>query len=370
MSLQVRLNGLDLVNFSAASVFRRMDLVSGSFSFGSTADEQNRLPVREGDKIEVVVDQNTVLTGFVEGINSGAAPDKHDFVATGRDILADLIDSTLGPVKEFTGSVQLIDICKAVIEGINLSNDVSVFDETGSGIAGPTLSLLPFSEYDITSGDIGIKAFDFLEHFARKRQVFLTTDGLGNLILSRNNGIKFPVKLKTGKNGNLKTANKVIDNTERYNVYTAHSQLNPIRMVPGTNPTDLVQQKGLAEDPEIRSSRIFAFNAEESSDSLTAKDRAIWEANIRRARSLTYTGTVQGHSANGRLWIPNVLVDVDDPLNHIQATLLIRSVRYNSSLDLGNTTTLDMTFRSAYTLQAEADRQDALNEDGLLSGSI
>lgn len=369
MSLQVRLNGLDLINFQEASVYRNMISVSGSFSFESTADEQNRLPAREGNRIEIVVDENTTVKGFIEGIDSGAAPDKHDFRATGRDVLGDLFDSTVGDVKEFTGSVQLIDICRAVLAGMNLT-DVNVFDETGIGILGPTIPLLPFSEFDITSADIGTTGFEFLEPFARKRQVLLTTDGLGNLILARNNGIKLPAKLKTGSNGNLKNARKVIDNTKRFNVYTAHSQLNPIRMAEGTAPTEIVQQKGLAEDPEIRSSRIYAFNAEESSDSFTAKNRAIWEANFRRAESLSYTGTVQGHNINGELWVPNRLVDVEDDLNQISATLLIRSVRYDSSVDLGNTTTLEMTFQSAYTLQAEADRRDALSEDGLLIGSI
>lgn len=370
MSLQVRLNGLDLVNFIDASVFRSMISVSGAFNVGSTADEQNRLPIREDNRVELVADENTVLTGFVEGIDSGAAPDKHDFVATGRDVLGDLYDSTVGDVKEFTGSVQLQDICRAVLDGMNLT-EVSVIDETTLGIVGPSTPLLPFSEYDITSAGIGTTGFDFLEPFARKRQVLLTTDGLGNLILARNTGIKLPVKLKTGKDGNLKNARKIIDNTQRFNIYTAHSQLNPIRMVPGTKPGEIVQQKGLAIDPQIRSSRIYAFNAEESSDSFTAQERAIWESNFRRASSLSYTGTVQGHSfANGALWIPNRLVDVEDDLNKINTTLLIRSVRYNSSVHLGNTATLEMTFRSAYTLQAEADTRDALNEDGLLLGTI
>lgn len=362
MSLQIRKNGLDLVNFTNASVFRSMESVSGYFNFVSTADEQNRLPIRENNRVEIVVDKQVVLTGFVEGIESNAAKDAHDFRATGRDVLGDLYDSAVGEVSEFTGSVQLIDICRAVLDGINLA-EVVVFDETSIGIVGPSTSLLPFDEWDIASAEPGTKAFEFLELFARKRQVLLTTDGQGNLILSRNNGIKLPVKLKTGQDGNLKNARKIIDNTERYRAYTAHSQLNPIRMVAGTKPRELVQQKGLAEDTEMRVSRIFTFNAEESSDSFTAKDRAIWEANFRRARSLTYTGTVQGHSANGILWIPNRLVDVDDSFNDIKATLLIRSVRYNSSIDLGNTTTLDMTFLSAYTLQAEADRRDALSED-------
>jgi prophage tail gpP-like protein len=76
---------------------------------------------------------------------------------------------------------------------------------------------------------------------------------------------------------------------------------------------------------------------------------------------------VQGHSVSINnidiLWEPNKLVLVLDNFNRLGGMLLIRSVRYEESVDTGTTTVIDMTYRDAYTLQAEQSRRDALNED-------
>ena len=48
---------------------------------------------------------------------------------------------------------------------------------------------------DITSGEIGQSAFEFLEKYSRKRQVLLTTDGKRALILARAGEERAPADL-------------------------------------------------------------------------------------------------------------------------------------------------------------------------------
>ncbi len=354
MSIKIKVNGIEYKNFIEASVYRSIEAVSGSFSFTSTFGENNEFPIKGNDLVDVFVDGTQVIKGSVEVIDTDTAPDQHDIRISGRDILGDLIDSTINTETSEWAASSLLDIARAVLDSINMG-DVQVIDQTGD--------VGPFDEIDITSANVGEIAFDFIESYARKQQVLLNTDGLGNLVFTRASGEKFPVVIKDGQDGNIKSALKHIDISERFNSYTCHSELNPIRLSSGSTPESIVQQRGLATDSAIRDSRIWSFNAEESSDSETAEDRAKWEANIRRARSLNYSVTVQGHSAAGNLWIPNRLVDVDDSLSGIKSTLFIRSVRYHENIDQGTTTRIEMTYRSAYTLQAEQDRRDALNED-------
>ena len=90
-----------------------------------------------------------------------------------------------------------------------------------------------------------------------------------------------------------------------------------------------------------------------------AKRNPEWEANIRRARSLEYTAVVQGHNVGGTLWKPNVLVPIDDDFSDIQATMLLKSVRFESTLQTGNVTTLTFTYKDAFTLQAQQDEREA-----------
>jgi prophage tail gpP-like protein len=357
MTLNIQLNGQDYTNFIDASVVRSIDTVSGAFSFTSTVDQNNLFPIKLGDAVKIIVDGIQVIDGFIEKINVSYSPDSHVISVGGRDKLADLIDSSTGDIKEFTGSVSLVDIAKNILANLGLS-DIEVIDNT----TGVRL----FDAFDITSAEVGKNAFEFLELYARKRQVLLTTDGLGNLVLTQASSNILPFKLKNivgGIDNNIKNATLDLDFTNRFNTYTVQSQLNPFFLDIGSTPQNNVEQSGQATDSDIRATRILEFNAEESSDGFTSADRAKWESNIRRAKSLLYTPVVQGHSVDNTVWSPNNLVEVEDQFTDIEATLFIQSVRYDQSLNMGSTTTLGLTFKDAYTLQAEQDAREATTDN-------
>jgi prophage tail gpP-like protein len=347
----LRLNGEPYTNFDNVAVVRSMETVSGAFSFSSSANSKNLFPVRKGDAVQVLVDGVQVLDGHVERLSSSYSDKDHKITITGRDTLGDLIDSSVFGTKEFTGNITLTDVAKSILQGIGLTS-VNVIDRTGGVRA--------FDETDITSAEVGQNAFDFLESYARKRQVLLTTDGMGNLILSRASTTVFPGQLKNvvgASDNNVLGGSFDTDDTGRFNRYVAQGQLNPFALDVGAG--DVSSQNGTATDGGIRSSRVLEFNVEESQDSFTAKDRAKWESNIRRARSVSYSPRVQGHSVDGEIWTPNTLVEIEDQFADIEATMLCRSLSYQQSIDQGSTTKLDFTYKDAYTLQAEQDTREA-----------
>lgn len=352
--INVQLNGVDFKNFDRVAVFRSMEDVSGAFSFSSTANAENLFPIKKGDAVKIIVDGTQVIDGFVEKLAVSYGPGEHTITVTGRDKLADLIDSTVTGDKEFTGKVSLVEIAESILNGLSLS-EIKVIDET-DGID-------PFEETEITSAEVGKNAFEFLELYARKRQVLLSTDGAGNLLMQRASTNFFPGTIRNTKpdnpQNNVKSATLESDDTSRFNQYIAQSQLNPFSLDAGTTPEQISGQDGTAKDGAIRSTRILEFNAEESSDDFTSTERAKWESNIRRARSLSYKPKLQGHSIGDEVWKPNVLVKVVDDFCDIQATMLVRSVTYEQTLGDGSTTTLDLTYRDAYTLQAEQGRREA-----------
>lgn len=358
MSMTTRLNGKDYVNWKSGNVFRSMESVSSAFSFRSSADKDNVFPIKRGDAVEIAIDDIQVMSGFVEKINPDYTYDTHDIVIAGRDTLGDFIDSTVGTIKEFEGSVGLDKIARTVLDGINLQQ-VKVLIADG-------LTINPFDAFDITSSDVGQKCFDFIESYARKRQVLVTTDGLGNLLLTRASTDVLPVILRNkvgGNDNNILGGSPSYDDSQRYNLYIARSQLNFFNLDSGTSPEEGTNQQGQAIDPEIRTSRILEFNQEESSDSQTSTQRAQWEANIRRARSLSYPVSVHGFNVSeNSLWEPNKLVEVDDDFADIQSKMLIRSVRYSQGLESGSITTLDMTYSNAYTLEVEQASRDSVGE--------
>lgn len=358
MSLAIKLNGALYSNFINARVTRSIDVLTSSFSFASSADAHNLFPIKAGDNIEILADNILVMTGYVEGLLVNYSSSEHSIEVSGRGVLADLVDSSVKNKKEFIGGVSLQSIASSILTDLGLTN-VTVVNEAGT--------INNFESAEITSADVGQSAFEFLESFARKRQVFLNENAYGNLVLSRGTeSARAPADIQNyvvSNRNNIKNASLNIDYRNRYNQYLVRSQLNPTFQDLGVQPSLISDQSGSATDTSIRSTRFLELNSEESQDSGSALERAVWEANIRRARSFNYTASIYGHTHNGVLWSPNTLIKVVDQFCDIYADLLVRSVDLVYSLYEGSTTTLACAPKDAYQLQVEQEQREVNTSD-------
>lgn len=348
MTLQIRLNGNLYKNFTEATVNSSMEAAASTFSFKSTVGigngRANLSPIRAGDFVEIIADEKySIMTGYVdkEGVEYDAK--SHTVSATGRSKTQDLIDSTVGAVKEYENA-NLIDIAREVAADF----DVDVISNVAD--------IKPFP--DIASAQVGQTGFKFLESLARKRQVLLTDDGQGRLILTRastelsRNGLR---NIVGDPGNNILKANRETDASKLFNEYIAQGQGNPIDKSEFKTPKDLAEAAGFAYDAAIRQQRRFEFYTEETTESFTLADRASWELSIKRARSFLYRCTVQGHSFNGLLWKPNIIHQIDDEFAAIFGQYLCKAVTYNYGME-GSTTELIFVNKNAFTLQAEKDK--------------
>ena len=356
MALTIKVNGENLENFQTAKVSKSIENLCGAFSFTSTAKKDSSFPIKVGDLVQISADDITVLTGYVETLRVNYNDNSHSINVTGRDLLCDLIDSSVGKTKEFKGNVSFLNIARKILDDIGLTN-IQIIDESGG--------IDSFKDTELTSANVGDGAFEFLEKFARKRQILLTTNGQGNLVLTRAGNSKSETTLYHevgGQANNIKSANLEITTSNRYNKYSIQSQLNPTNLTDSFNSQDISNQSGSASDSLIRNTRFFEMNAEESSDSQTLNERASWESNIRRARSLNYSAKVQGHSFAEEIWRNNTQIRVKDDFCNINAILLIKSLEYTYDINSGSETALTMTYKDAYTLQAEQDQRESARE--------
>ena len=359
MSLTIQINGRDYTNWISATVSLNIETVSGAFSFTTSADRNHVLPIRVGDNVAIFADGKQVIKGFVEKSSPAYSASDHVISVDGRDVTCDFIDSTVSAEKEFAPDITLAEICRIVLDGINLKK-VLVIDNAGQS------KLFD----DITSAEVGTTCFSFVEPYARKIQVLLNTDGKGNLVLNRASTELFPAKLQNSvgaNDNNILSASPSYDNSQRYYKYIFQAQLNPVNLDEATTPTNIAEQEGVAIDDAIRPSRILEINSEESSDALTATERAAWELSIRRARSFTYEATVQGHSMGGKTWQPNFILPVLDEFAGIDAQLLIKNVTFREDASTGTTTSLEMTYRDAYTLELAALQRKAEEGEGFMA---
>ena len=86
----------------------------------------------------------------------------------------------------------------------------------------------------------------------------------------------------------------------------------------------------------------------------TAKEMAKWQANIKRARSFTYSARVHGFAQEGNgVWWPGLIVPVYDWTYEIDRYLFLKKVSMTKDWGGGAKTELDFTVADAYQSQPE-----------------
>lgn len=359
MSFEIRVNSEPFELWETATVRRSIDTNAGAFQFTSTARQGIKdYPVRAGDKVQILINGIPKVTGFVDRV--GVAQDanqtsgSHSVSVSGRDTTQDLIDSSVpDAAKSFNGPISLVTICENLINA--LGANIPVVDDTG-GVD------LQFGSSDQFTSDSGRNAMQFLVNFARKKQVYLITDGAGRLVIFRPGGTSATTPLQHTAKGtdNVKRYRAQYNQQNRFNSYKVRSQPNfGFDDLAEYDTEEGVNVQGDSTDPEIRASRFLEVQGEESMMEPQTGNRAEEENNIRRALSSIYEATVQGVTQeSGELWDIGLAVKVDDPFAGFRGNFLIKEVEYTVTLTGGTSTLITCVPPDAYTVRGEPTATD------------
>lgn len=354
MSLSVKIKGVTYDRFISYRISRSVEHLSGEFDLSLTNEGYNGLPFHRGDEIVIYVNTTPILTGWIEKLDVSYSNEAHTIQISGRDKTCDIIDSTLGNKIEFKAPITLDKVIESVKNQLNLSH---------IKLTNNVHDLEPFEKGELVTGEITETVFDFLEKYTRKRQVLMTTDGEGGFVITRTGSEKADSSIVHISEGawaknNVLEAHVSYDESQRFYEYRIHSQDNPSANPTNTKTNKSVSSKlGVAHDDAIRKSRFLDLDAESTGDNTILKRRAEWEANIRKARSMTYSCTLQGHTSSsaGKPWKPNLLVQVEDQFALIISDLLIKSVEY--TLDEGGTKTqLEIVSPNSYDPEPKIEK--------------
>lgn len=361
----LEVDGLTYEGFKDISVVVSLGAISGSYSFGVTSSKKVSLPIQEGQSCRVLIDDTPVINGFVESIPIAYDAETHTIQIAGRDKTMDAIDSS-AVVKELSGTLSLEAAMRQILDGNGLQ-DIEIINQV-SGLA-------PFKDGDIESAEVGETVFEYIEKYSKKRQVLLTRDGNGNIVITRSgtaNAVTALLNVIGGTNNNIKSGSGQYIGTELFNKYTVRSQQNPVALenAGDVSTSEIVNQSGTVFDSNVRATRILEIRPDQAGSSEDSKQFAIWNRNIRRAKAFTYTAVVQGHyqdEAKTRIWIPNEIVSINDDFvgmsSQLNAKMLIDTVEYKQNIDSGTTTSITCVDKNAYTLQAEQDTRDLRAND-------
>lgn len=352
--MKLKVNGVEYENFTRANCEVRLDALCRSFSFEAVAPGGQALPFKGGERCEVIVDGERVLTGNIEVVSVDYNGQDHTVSVKGRSRSADLLDSTIDTLDDLRfDNLTLKGLIETVVASLGLS--LRVIDEATPAAFNPA--------EDLAAPEPGESAFSFIEKYSRKRQVFITDNADGNIVIASNSGRTAAGAVQHiigATDNNVLTCSFSYDTTGRYNAYKISSGLNPValNLAGDTDLASLVNQSGGVFDKEIRRGRQLVIVSETPFSAINCTDRAKWEADIRKARGLAYSATVPGFrvgGSSGALWRTNrVYQIVDDFVGKIEP-MLCNSVVYSFDAEQGRQTSLGFVSKNAYKLLLEPD---------------
>lgn len=361
MTIEMEVDGIRYTNFTSASVEVRLDALANTFSFSAVSTEKTPLPFRGGEACLAIVDAFVVANGFIEIISGGYDAGQHTIEIRGRDKTGDLIDSNISKLSDLNSPITLKEIIEIVVANVGLK--LTVIDEVNPD---------PFNAAeDLQALEPGDNAYQVIEELARKRQVLLSSNSDGNIVIIKSPGAESDGILQNilgATDNNIIAASYSFDQTGRFNVYQLSSQLNPtaVNNAGKTDVVSIVNQSAIITDAQIRAGRQMVLTSEGSYSDDQNSTRARWEQRIREARGRVYTATVEGYKPDpkiNKIWDVNTLITIDDEFAQIDTEMLINSVAFSYGLETGNTTLLSMVERNAYQLQLnEPQTQDS--DDG------
>ena len=329
--ITININNIEYSGFISVKVSLGVEICTPIFSIIVEGNEN--ISFIEGDSIEILVDDNKIITGIIEYKSSLYNIKSYIISIKGRGKTGILVSSAASNTS--INGVTFKRLCEIEanivdIEVVNLVDD---------------LSIKPI----YASPEIGQSIFDFIESFARKNQVLLFGDNLGRLTISRASKELYPYVLKLDHNNegnNILSSHKIINLTELYGKYRFHSQLSPLT---NASSNDISSQYGESIDLNLPQNKIFETYSEESLTSSELKKRAEWEKSLRRARNNVYICIVNNHSMENVLFVHNTLYEIYDTIQNISRILYCKYITYKQD-ENGNSTEFEFVDDNSYTI--------------------
>jgi prophage tail gpP-like protein len=380
MGVSLQIEGQDYAGWHAVSVQRSLEQAAGQFSASVSerwGGRTERWIIRPGSRCRVLLDDEVVLTGYVDSYNPSFDAGSHSVQISGRSATADLVDSSAivpgGQFKQLT----LFEVAQRLLAPFSLTVELTdVVD----------LVLGPLADVQIQQGET---CYAVIERLSRLQGLLVSDGPGGTLRLARAGRRRAAGALVQGEN--LLSASATLDVSQRHSEYTVKGQRpntddREDGEVTVTRGRQLVATEGggpagasvracigAALDAAIGRYRPWLLTAETQVDDAACGLRAEWEARRRAGLSIRASVTVAGWRQGGDrgpLWDTNLLVPVVSPWLGIDRELLISSVEFRKD-DSGSTTALELTLPDAFKGESEggtASGGDALGNGDLWSG--
>ena len=321
-----------LSGFQGLTVVRSIDAACDSFSFSLPWDPTDRNKTRFRPyyvrNVQVLLDAETIITGYLEKISFGSSPGERTMNIQGRSASGVVVDWTPGPPFELSG---------LKFNAISTKLTQSVYAGYKAGIAYASPDFGPISEVTI---DPGQTMYDILSSLASAHNYWARPTAEGRLEYLKISSTQAPVATLVEGTSPVKSISTDHDVTKRFQEYRTLGATEGEPDVSGT--VSDYESLGLG----VRGRQITSLN-QQTADITAAAKFARSKAII---SSYACTVEVDGWHYNGHVWTPGEIVTVQAPGAYIwnSTRLIIKRVSMTIDESGGQACSLDLGIPEAF----------------------
>ncbi|MDF9756795.1 phage baseplate assembly protein [Pseudomonas hunanensis] len=312
-AVTLSVNGLDYRGWKKVSISAGIERQARDFRLGVTwswPGQVQEIPVRQGDRCEVRIGADLVLTGWVFGTPISYDARSVERSVAGRSLTADLVDcSAVNKPGQWRGqSVQKIVQALAEPYGVRVLSEV--------------VETTKLADHQIEPGETAFESIDRLLTLSR---LLSTDDARGRVVIIKPGSAGRAVdRLELGQN--LLTGSAELDFSGVFSEYRVTGQRSGTDTDYGAAASEV---KAGVTDPRATRRRVLLIHESGQMTPELAQARANWERGSRMGKALTVRYKIQGwRQSTGALWVPNMIVRVVDPLIGIDRDMLISEIEY------------------------------------------
>jgi len=333
--LTLKVNNTTLSGWTSVRVTRGVERMPSDFDISLTErfpDDASIVVAQPGDKCQVLLGSDVVITGYINRFNSTIDKANHTIRINGRSMSQDLVDcSAEWPTGQISGT-NALDVAQRLAKPYG----ISVSSTAGAGPQIPQFNLI-----------IGESAFDVIERVCRYSGLLVYDKPDGSVVLAQTGSARAASGFAQGMNAEL--ASFLWSDDEQFSEYDVFG----LSMNTFVDAGVLNQPLAKVTDPNVKRRRLKYFVAESGAAGydLSLK-RAYWEAARRIGRSWKLTLRTDGwRDSAGKLWEPNTIAQVSFSSLHLQAKeLCIGEVTYRRD-DQGTTAEIALMLPDAFLPQ-------------------
>lgn len=337
--IELRVGGKRYGGFKSATISRSIEALSGAFALEVSerwAEQHEPWPIGDGDECKIVINGETLVTGFLDTREPHFDTSDAGVLLRGRDRAADIVDCSAMLDRWEFKNISALSLVQKLCEPYG----VAVSLQAGLSLANVSL----WKKFSIDPGDTVGSA---IENVCRVAGILAVSDGSGGIVLTRAGTARVKTALVQGEN--MKAGRATFSKVDRFHDYAVLGSHKGTAHINGHAAASI---KGIATDEDVRAARTLIIRPEGNVTAAQATQRAQWEASVRVGRSISASVTVAGWTREGgKLWPINELVAVWSPRLNLNGDLLIVGADFSLTHDGGKVTTLTLKPAGAFTPQ-------------------